>query len=87
MVRGDDANISSVLNPSNATVAPNTGAATQAPAFAGVTSVTNSPFTTGIVPASTFIPASVPLNAGVANALSMTTLLVTGGAALLAATL
>lgn len=79
--------LDSVLNPSNATVAPDTGAATQAPAFAGVTSVINSPFTTGIVPASTFIPANVPLNAGAANTLSMATLLVTGGAALLAATL
>ncbi|KAK4452933.1 hypothetical protein QBC34DRAFT_20962 [Podospora aff. communis PSN243] len=79
--------IDNVLNPNNASVAPDTGAATQAPAFPGVTSVINSPFTTGIMPASTFVPANVPLNAGAASAVPVLTLLIAGGAALLAASL
>jgi hypothetical protein len=79
----------SVLNPSNTAVAPDPAAATQAPAFAGVSSVTDSPFTSGITPTATFFPASVPLNggAGALAAVPTAALVLAGGAVVLAANL
>ncbi|KAK0729698.1 FAS1 domain-containing protein [Lasiosphaeris hirsuta] len=77
--------IDNVLNPSNTTATLNAAATTQAPAFSGVTSVVDSPFTAGIVPTTTFIPATVPLNKGVAAAIPTAAILLAGGAAMLAA--
>ncbi|KAK3393119.1 FAS1 domain-containing protein [Podospora didyma] len=54
--------IDNVLNPLNASATPIPSATTQAPAFSGVSSVIDSPFTSGIVPTATFIPATVPLS-------------------------
>ncbi|KAK3363630.1 FAS1 domain-containing protein [Lasiosphaeria hispida] len=77
--------IDNVLNPSNTTATPNAAATTQAPAFSGVSSVVDSPFTAGIVPTTTFVPATVPLNKGAAAAVPTAALLLAGGAAMLAA--
>ncbi|KAK5654404.1 hypothetical protein OQA88_7314 [Cercophora sp. LCS_1] len=70
--------IDNVLNPSNATAAPDTAASTQAPAFSGVTSVIDSPFTQGVVPTATFVPANIPLNAGVPSTIPRAVLLLAG---------
>ncbi|KAK1758449.1 hypothetical protein QBC47DRAFT_358299 [Echria macrotheca] len=59
--------IDNVLNPANASAQPNPTASVQAPAFSGVTAVADAPFTSGIAPTATFVPASVPLNAGISN--------------------
>ncbi|KAK1825777.1 hypothetical protein QBC39DRAFT_42415 [Podospora conica] len=60
--------IDNVLNPQNTTAAIQPDATPQPPAFAGVSSVVDSPFTAGISPTATFVPASVPLNAGTRGA-------------------
>ncbi|KAK4232348.1 methyltransferase TYW3-domain-containing protein [Podospora fimiseda] len=54
--------LDNVLNPSNTTATPDPSATVQAPAFSGVSSVATAPFTLGIVPTTTLIPATVPLN-------------------------
>ncbi|KAK3383569.1 FAS1 domain-containing protein [Lasiosphaeria ovina] len=56
--------IDNVLNPGNTTATPDASATSQAPAFSGVTPVLDAPFTSGVVPTATFVPASVPLTAG-----------------------
>ena len=78
---------SSVLNPSNTTATPVAAAATQAPAFAGVAAVADPPLTAGIVPTTTLIPATIPLNGGIFAAVPTAALLLAGGAAILGANL
>ncbi len=70
----------SVLNPSNTTATPVPAAPTQAPAFDGVAAVADPPLTSGIVPTTTLIPATIPLNAGVAAAIPTAALLLAGAA-------
>ncbi|GAB1312177.1 hypothetical protein MFIFM68171_02387 [Madurella fahalii] len=79
--------LDNVLNPSNTTVTPDPAAATQAPAFTGVSSVVDSPFTAGIMPTATFVPAAVPLNGGASAAVPTAALVLAGGVAVLAANL
>ncbi|SPQ19690.1 f0cad1f1-462b-484e-8b2a-816282c1945b [Thermothielavioides terrestris] len=79
--------LDNVLNPSNASATPNPSASTQAPAFAGVTAVADAPLTSGIMPTTTFVPATVPLNGGAFAAVPTAALLLAGGAAALAANL
>lgn len=80
--------LSSVLNPGNATATPIPSAATQAPAFDGVSAVADPPLTSGIVPTTTFVPANIPLTAAAGlAALPTAALLLAGGAAVLAAQL
>ena len=79
--------LSSVLNPSNTAATPDPGAATQAPAFPGVSSVADAPFTSGIMPTTTLVPASIPLNGGAFAAVPTAVLVLAGGAAVLAANL
>ncbi|KAK3298241.1 methyltransferase TYW3-domain-containing protein [Chaetomium fimeti] len=57
--------LDNVLNPFNSSATPDTAAPTQAPAFSGVTAVSDAPFTSGISPTTTFVPATIPLNGGV----------------------
>lgn len=77
----------SVLNPSNTSATPDPAAATQAPAFAGVTPVADIPFTSGIVPTTTFVPVTVPLNGAGKGAFAAvpTGVMLAAGAAVLAA--
>ncbi|KAK0749610.1 FAS1 domain-containing protein [Schizothecium vesticola] len=75
--------IDNVLNPQNTTAAIQPDATPQPPAFAGVSSIVDSPFTSGIVPTATFVPASVPLSAGTAPSAPMMGVLVAGGMAVL----
>ncbi|KAK0723863.1 FAS1 domain-containing protein [Apiosordaria backusii] len=77
--------LDNVLNPSNTTATPDPAAATQAPAFAGVQAVVEAPFTSGIVPTATFVPATVPLNGGGVLAAVPTGVMLAAGAAVLAA--
>ncbi|KAK3996990.1 methyltransferase TYW3-domain-containing protein [Cladorrhinum sp. PSN332] len=53
--------LDNVLNPSNTTATPDPSATVQAPAFAGVSAAANPPFTSGIVPTTTLIPATPTL--------------------------
>ncbi|KAK4194551.1 hypothetical protein QBC40DRAFT_238368 [Triangularia verruculosa] len=76
--------LDNVLNPSNTTATPDPAAATQAPAFAGVSAAADAPFTSGVFPTTTFVPATVPLNAGVGFAAVPTGVMLAAGAAVLA---
>lgn len=51
--------LSSVLNPSSTTATPNPSQVTQSPAFAGASSVAQAPFTSGINPTTTLVPATM----------------------------
>lgn len=79
--------IDNVLNPSNTSATPDPAAATQAPAFAGVTPVADIPFTSGIVPTTTFVPVTVPLNGAGKGAFAAvpTGVMLAAGAVVLAA--
>jgi uncharacterized surface protein with fasciclin (FAS1) repeats len=77
----------SVLNPSNTSATPDLSAATQAPAFAGVTAVAEAPLTSGIVPTTTIVPATILVNAVASAGAVPTAGLVLAGAAALAANL
>jgi hypothetical protein len=79
--------LSSVLNPSNSSATPDPAAPTQVPAFAGVSAVADAPLTSGIVPTTTFVPATIPLNGGAFAAVPTAALILAGGAAVLAANL
>lgn len=75
---------SSVLNPANPSATPDPAAPTQAPAFSGVSAVEDAPLTDGIVPTTTFVPATIPLNGGPFAAFPTVALLVAGGVGLVA---
>ncbi|KAK4155165.1 hypothetical protein C8A00DRAFT_13789 [Chaetomidium leptoderma] len=77
--------LDNVLNPSNSTATPDPDSPTQAPAFAGVAAVADPPLTSGIVPTTTFVPATIPLNGGAFVAVPTAVLVLAGGAAVLAA--
>ncbi|KAK4649522.1 uncharacterized protein QC761_119690 [Podospora bellae-mahoneyi] len=79
--------IDNVLNPSNTSATPDPAAATQAPAFAEFTPVADIPFTSGIVPTTTFVPVTVPLNGAGKGAFAAvpTGVMLAAGAAVLAA--
>ncbi|KAK4043810.1 hypothetical protein C8A01DRAFT_12733 [Parachaetomium inaequale] len=79
--------LDNVLNPSNSSATPDPAAPTQAPAFAGVSAVAEAPLTSGIVPTTTFVPATIPLNGGALAAVPTAALLLAGGAVVLAASL
>jgi transforming growth factor-beta-induced protein len=71
----------SVLNPSNQTAMPIPTATTQAVAFAGVSSATNVPFTSGIV-ATTTAPSASTSTAGANSGIQSGVVGMVGAAAL-----
>ena len=74
----------SVLNPAATTLSPDASKATQTPAFSGAKADTTVPFTAGITPTTTLIPAGAS-GAGAAGAMPTAAVLgLLGGAAILA---
>lgn len=79
----------SVLNPMNAMAEPNPTAKTQDPAFAGATPVREAPFTAGVTPTTTLMPAAMATGTengagGVFAAVPTAAIMAGGAAALLA---
>lgn len=75
----------SVLNPGAAQAQPNPSQPTQAPAFDGAQGSNNAPFTEGINPTTTVVPARNTINAGANGAMPTAAVMgLLGGAAIFA---